>query len=63
MITLTYVVELLMQHFEGDEAKVAIWLDTKNPLLGGVKPLDMIAVGRGHKLVAFILDCIEGNKP
>lgn len=63
MITLTYVVDLLLKHFQGDEAMVILWLETKNPLLGGVAPLDMIKVGRGHKLVAFINNCVEGNRP
>lgn len=63
MITLTYIIELLMEYFEGDEAMVILWLETKNPLLGGVVPLDMIKVGRGHNLVAFITSCLEGNRP
>lgn len=35
-------------------AKAFLWLETKNPMLGGVAPVYMIVVGRVMKLIAFI---------
>jgi hypothetical protein len=34
--------------------KVQLWLNTPNPLVGGIKPNDMIANGRENRLLQFI---------
>lgn len=44
---------LVNKHFE-DDYKTNFWFVTKNPLLGGVKPIDMLKLGRGKKLLEFI---------
>jgi hypothetical protein len=44
----------LVNEFFKDENKTKMWFATKNPLLGGFKPNDMIKLGRTKKLVQFI---------
>ena len=43
--------------------KVVDWLYTPNPMLGDVKPLHMLEMGRTDKLLQFIKDSMEGNTP
>lgn len=54
---------ILLRDFFEDEEKIYIWLTTNNPLLGNVKPLDMIHNGRGKKLLLFIQNSIEASFP
>jgi hypothetical protein len=56
------IVVLLHSHFN-DVDKVVYWLYAKNPMLGGVVPMSLIAVGRGHKVLRFIEDSAEGKIP
>lgn len=63
-------VELVGDHFfktgEGADTwkdKTAMWFTIKNPNLGGVTPMELFFRGRGHKVLAFIRGCIEGNRP
>lgn len=35
------------------------WMSAPNPLLGGIKPLQMMQMGRGDKLANFITDAME----
>lgn len=46
--------------FRNDASKVAIWFMAPNPLLGGVSPAQMVAVGRADKLLSFIKSREEG---
>jgi hypothetical protein len=41
--------------------KSEIWFETKNPLLGGVSPNDMIDAGREEKLLKFIEYSMDEN--
>lgn len=54
---------LVRKYFKYNQAKTTLWFTTKNPLLGGVSPLFMIYTGRIKKLLAFIENQLEGNKP
>ena len=55
---------LLLKFFKDDEDKVVLWMTTKNPLIGGVKPVTMVLNGRAGKLLDFIeSSLIEGNYP
>ena len=54
-------IDLLMSILK-DEKKVDMWLRTDNPLIGGVAPRYMVEVGREHKLIDFIKNCIKENK-
>lgn len=51
-------VELLLlkvtKIFDGDVAKVKLWLSTPNPNLGNIAPSEMIKRGRIEKLQGFI---------
>ncbi len=53
----------LLKFFKGDHAKVKIWLDTPNPAPGIFSPMQMIKLGREKKLMMFIDDALEGNRP
>lgn len=46
---------LVSDIFRGDVAKTALWFHTKNPLLGGSAPRDMIRLGRHDRLRRFIV--------
>lgn len=37
-----------------ESSKVSFWMATENPLLGGVSPDFLFAMGRGHKVIEFI---------
>jgi len=54
---------LLTKFFNGDNAKVWLWLTLPNPLLGNVRPLTMVLLGRSEKLLKHIKNCLEGNFP
>ena len=46
---------VLVNHsFKGDNAKTLFWFTTKNPLLGGTRPITMIYKGKGGNLLKFI---------
>lgn len=53
----------LRQFFHNDYDKFNRWLQTENPLLGGITPNAMLLAGRGEKLSKFILQCLSENKP
>lgn len=58
-----YVLGILWDFFQ-DTNKVKLWLETDNPMLGGVSPNHMIAIGRAEKLAKFVeLACLENGKP
>ena len=52
---------LVAQFFAGDVAKTALWFKTVNPLLGNVRPRDMIRYGRSEKLRRFVMSAMEEN--
>lgn len=52
---------LVAQFFEGDPVKTSLWFRTKNPLLGGLPPRDMIRYGRYEKLRRFVMEALEEN--
>lgn len=51
--TFTELAELVNTHFK-NRKKTHVWFNTENPLLGGVSPIGMLAIGRGEKLEKFI---------
>ncbi len=53
----------IKNHMQWDIEKTLTWLETENPLLGGVTPVYMIKIGRIHKLIKFIKSLIEENYP
>ena len=52
----------LVESYFRNPHKTALWFKTPNPLLGNVKPRDMIRLGRFSKLQTFILNSLDENK-
>ena len=45
--------------------EATVWMTTKNPMLGGVSPVSMIAHGRGERLCNFITEAemvVDGKR-
>ena len=55
--------QLVLEFFEYDHDKVRLWMLTKNPALGGVEPMLMIARGRSEKLIKWINNSLDLNLP
>lgn len=49
--------------FDSNAEKVTAWLNTKNLNLGGVRPIDMLLLGRSKKLNDWIEAQLDGNIP
>jgi hypothetical protein len=55
---------LVLEFFAGNEEKTDLWFSTPNPLLGGISPGKMIALGREDRLLRFVQDQLaENQKP
>lgn len=46
--------KLVLEYFTGDKDKTFEWFETPNPDLDRMIPIEMIKLGRGKKLLAFI---------
>lgn len=57
------LLNLVAGYFRGDVPKTALWFTVKNPLLGNFSPRDMIRFGRYKRLIAFVLNSLEENRP
>lgn len=44
-----------------DEEKTQRWLNSDNPLLGDVSPVEMIFAGRTEKLLDFVKTSLDDN--
>lgn len=53
--------EAVLGFFEGDADKAFLWFTLPNPMLGSVRPLDMLLLGRGEKLERFVRRQLEEN--
>lgn len=53
---------LVSEFFHGDPRKAAVWWNAKNPSIGGVAPIEMVAAGRAQKLFKFISKSLEENE-
>lgn len=56
------LVKIIKVEMGWPDSKVSQWLNTKNPLLGGWTPLQMIDSGKGEKLLRLIWSQIDENK-
>lgn len=56
------VFSLILDFFHGDGEKAERWMATSNPLLGCMTPDDMIALGRGEKLLKWVRQSLAENK-
>lgn len=52
----------ILEFFSGDKEKTTLWFNTENPLLGNIKPNDLIVMGREEKLLKFIQHALSENK-
>ena len=59
--TVRVILAMLDVFFEGKFKKTDTWIRTSNPLLGGIRPWDMIEMGREQKLYKFVKNAIEEN--
>ena len=62
LFTLIRIHHLIGEYFNNDMKKAALWLETKNPLLGNVTPMEMIASGQNKKLLKFIETTLKENQ-
>ena len=46
-----------------DENKVIQWIESPNPICGGLSPKDMIRIGQYKKLNRIVSSYVEGNIP
>lgn len=53
----------LKKYFKNDEDKIEAWLTSSNPLLGEIRPRDMLESGRGAKLLKFMEAQLSGQVP
>lgn len=53
------VIDMVEKFFGGDVAKTILWFNTKNPMLGGLSPNDMIRLGKYENLRKFITSSME----
>lgn len=47
--------------FKGDLIKTGLWMREKNPMFGGLRPISLILLGRGNKVLHFIQAAKEGS--
>lgn len=47
--------------FFNDRDKAVTWFATANPLLGGISPNDMVALGKTDKLAKFVREQLADN--
>ena len=58
--TIGACIELVNSHFD-DSDRTLLWFKTPNPLLGDVKPIDFVKMGRVRKLLAIIQSALSDN--
>lgn len=51
--------DLVNEHFKGDNFKARLWFKIPNPMLGNIKPIDMIRYGRQKKLLQYIKEATK----
>jgi hypothetical protein len=62
MLLLIETIGLLDEFFNDNAHSSAMWLTTKNPLLGNSKPITFFLMGRGIKVFRFAHNAIGENK-
>lgn len=56
----TEALDCLCKHFQSSY-KAYKWLHSENVFFGDKKPIEMMLIGRGHKVLNFIKFAIEEN--
>ena len=49
--------------FFRNTSKTTIWFRAPNPMLGGVRPIEMLLSGRAHRLLQFVRESDAGDHP
>lgn len=57
------IISKILAFFDGDIKKSRLWLITSNPMFGHIPPLKLIVMGRGDKVLQFILKAEYENQP
>lgn len=50
-------------YFRWDVRKTTLWMQERNPMLGNLRPINMILIGRGLKVLQFVKNSKRGNHP
>lgn len=58
--TSLHIFKPVSEFFNSDE-KAKLWFKTPNPHFGDISPLALIALGRAHKVEAFIKQALNAN--
>ena len=53
---------MVLAFFGGDKDKAHLWFMSKNPMLGGISPDQMIDAGRYDRLLRFIQQSLADNE-
>ena len=61
LVLLTQCADLVKEVMNWDNHKTMLWLVTKNLNLGDVSPINMIQVGRGDRVLQYILSAKGEN--
>jgi uncharacterized protein (DUF2384 family) len=56
------LLETIVKFFDGNEEKATLWFNTRNPMLGGVSPKEMVDSDRTDKLLKWVKQQIEEGK-
>jgi hypothetical protein len=60
---IAYAGQRLAEFFKDDPAKITAWWLTPNPMFGLISPANLVAIGRGHKVIEFIEAAERGDLP
>lgn len=56
------VFKKILKFFKGHRAKATDWMLCENVNLGGLSPVQMLEVGRGKKLLKWVVSAINENQ-
>jgi hypothetical protein len=52
----------LRDFFDGSDTKFWLWWFEPNPQFGGIRPVDLVQMGRGEKVFAFVREQLKYNE-
>lgn len=55
------VINKMVKYIQDHDDKVELWLNCSNANFGMVKPIDLIRIGRGNKVLLFIDSALAGH--
>jgi len=61
-VSVEAIERLVFAFFNGDVLRAHAWMNAKNPHLGDVSPKQMIVMGRGKKLLAWVKAQLAENE-